>query len=100
MGNNAAFEAFEGIVIDVYNDGILTKQLLDKIASRYRDVDIDRGGQAGTLTNDGLDVDQVILKTYGLVPPAHPGNADRAAIERWSDAMADLLDPIEKGWGW
>jgi hypothetical protein len=72
MGNNAAFTAFEATVIAVYNKGVLDLELLSTFMEQYRDVDIDHGGMEGTLSNDGLDVEEIVFKTFGVKIPPRP----------------------------
>lgn len=108
MGNNAAFTSFEASVLAVYNKGVLDKDLLDALAAQYRDSDIDRGGMTGDLAKDGLDIDGIILKTYGVelprpkLPKDHktwtPEQAQ--ANDAYYEARYDALQPIESGWGW
>ena len=109
MGNNAAFSSFEASVIAVYNKGVLDRELLDALAKPYEDSDIDRGGMEGTLAKDGLDVDDIILKIYGVTLPPKPDlpkdwkewtKAQDKANEAWNDLHYEALQPIEDGWGW
>ena len=72
MGNNAAFTAFEATVIAVYNYGVLDQKLLSELMEPYRGVDIDSGGMMGTLAKDGLDVEEIVIKTFGKTLPARP----------------------------
>lgn len=73
MGNNAAFSSFEKTVLAVYNKGVLDKELLSALMEPYRDVDIDSGGMAGTLSkNDKLDIVDIVIKTFGKTPPEAP----------------------------
>lgn len=59
MGNNAAFTDFEATVIATYNKGVLDEELLSAFMEIYRDSDIDHGGMRGTLSKDGLDVEEI-----------------------------------------
>lgn len=109
MGNNAAFTSFEASVIAVYNKGVLDRELLDALAAPYDGLDVDRGGMEGTLTRDGLDIDGVILKIYGVSLSPQPElprdhrqwTPDQyQANEEWHEKRWEALQPIEKGWGW
>jgi len=111
MGNNAAFTSFEASVIAVYNRGVLDKDLLDALAKPYEGMDIDRGGQEGTLAKDGLDIDDIILKLYGIELPPYPIEAGPASWKHWTpkqykanDDWQELkfaaLSKIRDGWGW
>lgn len=72
MGNNAAFTAFEATVIAVYNRGVLDKDLLSTLMQPYQGVDIDSGGMAGTLANDGKDIIEIVLTMFGEPVPLRP----------------------------
>ena len=110
MGNNAAFTSFEASVLAVYNKGVLDKELLDALAAPYEGMDIDRGGMECTLAeDDGLDIDGIILKMYGVVLDPYPvipedwhnwTDEQRDANDTWQEAKAEALQKIEDGWGW
>src|SRR5450759_3972293 len=72
MGNNAAFTSFEAAVIAVYNRGVLDKELLSDLMRPYEGVDIAHGGMEGTLANDGLDIEEIVIRTFGKTLPARP----------------------------
>ena len=72
MGNNAAYSYFEDSVIAVYNKGVLDQELLSALMEIHRGCDIDSGGRQGTLTTDGLDCEEVVLKTFGVDAPRRP----------------------------
>ncbi|MDQ5987072.1 MAG: hypothetical protein CSYNP_02809 [Syntrophus sp. SKADARSKE-3] len=72
MGNNSAFTAFETTVIATYNKGILDKELLSSFMEQYRGTDIDKGGASWTVSNDGLNVVEIVIKTFGGVIPQYP----------------------------
>lgn len=66
MGNNEAFSSFEASVMACYDHGVLSKSLLSALMEPYRDMDIDSGGMAGTLSKkDKLDVVEVTIKAWG-----------------------------------
>ena len=126
MGNNAAFTSFEAAVIAVYNHSLdydfemrqsgmetpelfLNRELLDALAASYSGMDIDRGGMEGTLTNDGLDIDGVICKVYGIELPPYPDIPDRWTLwtdeqrdanDAWQEAKYEAINKLEIKWGW
>ena len=109
MGNNAAFTAFEATVIAVYDGGVLTKKLLSKLMEPYRGVDIDHGGMKGTLSKDGLDVEEIVIKTFGLKLPARPNVPkdyhkmtipEIDLVEAHSEQIAKLFCSITDKFGW
>jgi hypothetical protein len=109
MGNNAAFTSFEASVIAVYNRGVLDKELLDALAAPYEGMDIDRGGMEGTLTKDGLDIDGVICKVYGIVLAPYPDipkdwreqtPEQQDLNDEWVEAKYEAIHKIQEKWGW
>jgi hypothetical protein len=109
MGNNAAFTSFEASVIAVYNRGVLDKELLDALAAPYEGMDIDRGGMEGTLTKDGLDIDGVICKVYGIVLAPYPDipkdwrkqtPEQQDLNDEWVEATYEAIQKIQEKWGW
>jgi hypothetical protein len=109
MGNNAAFTAFEASVIPVYNRGVLDRELLSDLMEPYRDCDIDSGGMVGTLTKDGLDIYEVVIKTFGHDVPKKPDLPKNyrewtpeqdAANEAYHNTIYELFHGITKQFGW
>jgi len=90
MGNNRAFTAFEATVIAVYDKGVLDKELLSSFMEQYRGMDIDSGGRRGLLSKDGLDVEQVVIKTFGGELPKRPDLP--ADYKTWTEDQSDLND--------
>ena len=94
MGNNAAFTAFEATVIAVYNVGLLDQELLSKLMEPYRGVDIDQGGMVGTLTSDKLDVEEVVIKTFGVPLPVRPKLPED--YKTWTRAQDQLNEAYQE----
>ncbi len=110
MGNNAAFSEFEFYVIALYNKGVLDEKLLSTIMERYRVSDIDQGGMEGTLSEDGLNVEEIVLKVFGKKIPERPSlpkdarkwttEQKRQNDEYW-EARYDAFSNISYGkFGW
>lgn len=95
MGNNQAFTDFEALVIEIYNGCGLDKELLAKIMEQYRGTDIDLGGMVGTVSNDGLDIEEIVVKTLGELPPK-PIPPD----EVYWESIYELFKEITDGFGW
>ena len=109
MGNNAAFTSFEATVIAVYDEGVLSKKLLGKLMEPYRGVDIDHGGMEGTLSKDGLDVEEIVIKTFGKKMPPRldiPKDyktwtpAQYELNDAYQEARAELFNSITDKYGW
>lgn len=72
MGWNSGYTIFEATVIGAYDLGKLDKDLLSVLMEPYRGTDIDSGGSRDLVAKDGLDVKQVVLKTWGMELPVRP----------------------------
>ena len=109
MGNNAAFTAFEATVIAVYNRGLLDQELLTELMKPYEGSDIDTGGEMGTLANDGLDIEEIVIKTFGVIVPSRPDlpadhktwTGEQYAInDAYQEAKAEAFHKINDQLGW
>jgi len=109
MGNNAAFTAFEATVVACHNKGVLDKDLLSDLMEPYRDSDIDSGGKLGTLSKDGLEVEEIVLKVFGVKLPAKPKLSkdyktwtpeQSEAHEDYHDKCYGAFCKITKRFGW
>ena len=85
MGNNAAFTNFEATVIAVYDKGVLDKSLLGSLMEQHRGIDIDRGGMEGTLSKDGLDVEEITIQVGGGVLPKRPDLPEK--MSEWTEGQ-------------
>jgi hypothetical protein len=89
MGNNQVFTIFEHTVIGAYNLGKLDKPLLKVLMEPYEGTDIDHGGCLGLTTKDGLLVEEVVLKVWGIkgVPkrPKKPSGKYKVNSPKWKE---------------
>lgn len=109
MGNNAAYTAFEHTVVAVYDHGVLDKKLLKKLMEPYRDTDIDSGGKEGLTSKDGLEVEEIVIKVWGLEVPKRPRlpknykdwtpEQDREN-EEYQEKIGELFNSITDEFGW
>lgn len=98
MGWNAGYTIFEATVIGAYDLGKLDKDLLSVLMEPYRGSDIDSGGERGLLTKDGLNIMQVVLKTWGIDIPKEPDLPED--YETWTNAQSDENDRYQEDiWG-
>jgi hypothetical protein len=110
MGNNAAFGEFEFYTVTLYDKGVLDKELLTTIMERYRGTDIDSGGKEDLSSKDGLDIEQIVLKVFGVslrprpVLPADSKTwtpADHLLNKRYWDWHFEQFSKIANGmFGW
>lgn len=107
MGNNSAFTAFEATVIAAYNKGVLDKELLSDFISVYDGTDIDTGGWVGTLSKDGLNIFEIVCKTFDKPLPPRPDlpkswkdwtpEQDKEN-EMWQELRYKTFREFTKGW--
>ena len=93
-----------------YDHGVLSKSLLSALMKPYKDVDIDSGGMAGTLSKkDKLDVVEVTIKVWGgkvRERPKLPKDYRKWTPERdkanedWQEAKWTAFNKITDKFGW
>ncbi len=71
MGNNSAGSAFAGIVVIVYDLGVLTPKVLKKIGNCFLDGDADFS-DADATAKDKLGYQAVVCKVMGVPFPTKP----------------------------
>lgn len=62
MGWNRGYSIYEEQVVNAYDTGQLTPELLKIIISPFQDTDIDHGSCKDLRTKDGLSADYVVIK--------------------------------------
>lgn len=107
MGNNfflAAFTDFEFFTITCYNEGILDKDLLKKFIEHYKGTYPDKGGMTDMLTDDGMNIEEVVvLVSTGKLPkkPTHKQKGfDDPEWEKYFEELSDAFDKATKEWDW
>lgn len=63
MGWNTGYTIMEHTVVTLYDSGMLTSDLLDKIMEPYKRTDCDSGGSHDLKAKDGLGAEEIICKT-------------------------------------
>lgn len=109
MGNNGAYTNFESLTVDLYNKGLLNKEILSSIMEQYRGTDIDSGGSQGLVANDGLNVVAIVIKTFGkelpVMPDVQKNWKDRTEkqeelYDKYVSDLYDLFRQIAYEFGW
>lgn len=109
MGWNAGYSIFEETVVGAYDLGKLDPDLLSVLMEPYRGTDIDPGGERGLKAKDGLDVVEIVLKTFGVEVPTRPDfpgdysswtEEQREAENRYWDGRCEAFDRITDRFGW
>lgn len=90
MGNNAPGADFETIVINLYDENCLSKNVLNVIGEvfvgSYSDIDL--GGNQDLVTKDGKGLEQVVVEIMRLGYAPKPGKNGRIT---WYYAFANIL---------
>jgi hypothetical protein len=100
MERRMAYAAFEKTILELYEQHILTLDLLEQIATQYRMVGIDSVGSQYLRAHDGKDLQQICI---GLVDPAFPiaiqgSNEDHD--ESWEQELKKWEKIVRQHWGW
>lgn len=110
MGWNQGYTMFEQLVIGAYDIGKLDKELLGVLMFPFGSTDIDSGGRTGMLTDDGKDVEQVVIETWGQKMPKKPAcydknyddmtEAERDKMDKYHEAIHEKFNKITAKFGW
>ena len=82
---------------------------LEKLMEPYRDSDIDSGGKRGLTSRDGLEVEDIVIKIWGLKVPERPKlpkdyrgwtEQQRQANEEHREKLHELFNHITDEAGW
>jgi hypothetical protein len=94
------YTTFEQTIIDLYDKRSLTIELLDILASMYREMEVDSAGSNLLITADGKDLAQVCI---GLVDPTFAivarGSTDDND-EYWELELKQWSYIVSNRWGW
>lgn len=106
MGNNHAYTVWEQQVIDLYNLGVLTLDVLDVISISWEDSDIDHGGSDMLETEEGFSADDVALilvkpELKEKIEQRNRMSNDDEGLDDLCDELYDEFWKISKDrWGW
>lgn len=102
MGWNKGYSIFEQTVIGAYNLGKLDKELLTVLMEPYRDTDIDSGGKSGLTTYNDMEVEEVVIKTFGGKLPEKPNfeECDDEEAEDYFETIGRKFNKITRKFGW
>lgn len=64
MGWNAGYTVLEKQVIELYNNDLLTKDVLACVIEPFKETDCDHGGSYNLVAKDGLFADEIMLKVW------------------------------------
>ncbi len=108
MGDNSAYTYMEANMIAAYDAGLRGEQLAP-FMEPYRGTDIDSGGRCGLVTQDGLDIDAVILSQFAPEKYAElkARQPEEDLIEEyptpydeWVEEYSDAVDEVTGRFGW
>lgn len=102
MGWNAGYTIFEATVVGAYDLGKLDKDLLRVLMEPYRGSDIDSGGERGLVSRDGLNVREIVIKTWRGKAPKKPdfAKADGNEVDRYWDELEDAFRRVTSKFDW
>jgi len=92
MGWNEGYSIMEVQVINLYNEGILTKNVLKGLMEPFRDSDIDRGGSHDLKSKDGKTADEIIISV--MEPEKYQEAADGFVATEENGGYNEKLDDL------
>lgn len=100
MKGRKAYAEFESRILDLYERGALTLNLLDRIAGQYSLVSMDSAGSRYLRAWDGKDLNQICIE---LIDPAFPvamrGSSDDHE-EYWERELDKWEEIVHHRWNW
>lgn len=100
MARRAAYASFEKTVLELYEQGVLTLERLERLAEQYRTIEIDSAGSQYLRAYDGKDLHQICIE---LVEPALPLVARGSSEdheEYWEKELKKWEEIARQRWGW
>ncbi len=88
-GWNQGYTILEAQVVSLYDQGVLTPEVLDLLLAPFRNTDIDSGGSRDLVAADGLSFDEILLKVAAAPETQAKLAAMKAALP--SDELIDQL---------
>ena len=95
-----SYATFEKIVLYLYDQGLLTLDLLDYIAGHYRQVGTGSAGCLHMRSQDGWDLQQICIE---LIDPTFPLAAIGSSgdhEEYWEREQQKWEEIVHKRWSW
>lgn len=96
----ATYAAFEKNILTLYNRKLLTLELLDRIASQYRPLNLDSAGSQGALAHDGKNLHQVCIQLIDPSFPIYPTGSNRDHEEYWEQELRKWEEIVRRRWHW
>lgn len=100
MNKRTAYAVFERTILDLYERKVLTVDLLDHIASRYRLVGIDSAGSQYLRTQDGKDLIQICIEVIDPTFPTFARGSSEDNEEYWERELKEWEMIVQRRWGW
>jgi hypothetical protein len=100
MNKRTAYAVFERTILDLYEQKVLTVNLLDRIASQYRLVDIDSAGSQYLRTRDGKDLIQICIEVIDPTFPTFAKGSSEDNEEYWERELKKWEIIVRRRWGW
>ena len=100
---------FESLTVDLYNKGLLNKEIISSIMKQDMSINIDSGDNMDLVSDDGLDAIEIIIKTFGkelpMMPDVPKNWKDRTEkqeelYDKYVSNLYDLFRQIAYEFGW
>jgi hypothetical protein len=98
MERRSAYAEFEKVIINLYEQKILTLALLDDIAHQYSQVGVDSAGSQYMRAYDGKDLCQICIE---LIDPAFPivvRGSSEDHEEYWEQEFKKWQEIVSRRW--
>lgn len=100
MTRRDAYAAFEKTILNLYEQKILSADLLDRVARHYRLAGADSAGSQYVRTRDGKDLQQVCIELIDPIFPISARGSNEDHDEAWELELKKWEEIVQKRWGW
>lgn len=100
MKRQAAYATFEKTICDLYERGMLTLDLLDRIAHQYRLIGIDSAGSQYLQARDGKDLHQICIELVDPIFPIVTRGSSEDYEAYWEQELKKWEEIVHMRWGW
>ena len=100
MNRRVSYALFEKMVLYLYDRKLLTVDLLDYIADRYRRIGVDRARISSLRARDGKDLCQVCITCIDPTFPIAIEGSSGDNEEYWEQEQKKWEGIMRTRWGW
>ncbi|HLZ63317.1 MAG TPA: hypothetical protein VKR06_40810 [Ktedonosporobacter sp.] len=95
-----AYTTFERMILGLYEQKMLTADLLNLIARHYHQIGIDSAGSLYVQTRDGKDLHQICIALLDPTFPIVARGSSEDHEEYWEQELKQWQEIVDQHWNW